>query len=306
VPIATPAAWRPPAVNALLALAPVWIAAGAVAWTCFRVAGGPEARGLVRWGLWLAAVALAVLLGWTVGCRIRQEADRRTVAVAVGWAIAVAAGWFLDVQVGGPVMGMVTAVVLGAAAGVDGYPWFRIAVALAIGLIGTAAGLQLSGGRGTPLGLLGAVLGGLAAVFGAAAVLRIVVARGEIALLTLLWGAAWYLAWTVTAALLPASLGMFAVLGAEVALAVMLGGIATGVVRGWPFLATTAAALAGAAVAVSASWAVDALLTRVLPAALVTGSGRETYLDVGNVAGLYLAAAIIVGPFLRIPRPVPE
>ena len=292
----------------LLRSSPVWLAAGVVGWLLFRLGGGPALRGPMRWGLWLASIALAIVVGAALQRALARRDGREQVwleLAAIGWAVAIAAGWFLDVQVGGPVMGAVTAAALvGSAA--PGQPTWRTVLALAAALVGAAAGVELSGGRGNVPGLLGGILGAVAASVAASALLGIGRNWGRVVLLIALWGAAWYGAWALTGRLPAEQTGMLVVLSLEVVLAIAVGGTLTGVVQGRGVVPSAVAALAAGVVAVLLSAVVDRGLGVLLPGALLAGSGRETWLDVGNVVALPLAAAIVLGPLLGVDAPHPR
>jgi hypothetical protein len=296
------------AVGALLRAGPVWLAAGLVGWLLFRLGGGPALRGPLRWGLWLTSIALAVAVGAALQRALaRREGPEHAWLefAAIGWAVAIAAGWFLDVQVGGPVMGAVTAAALvGSAA--PGLPSWRDVLVLAASLVGAAAGVELSGGRGNFPGLLGGILGAGAAVVAASALFGIGRSWGRVVLLIGLWGAAWYGAWALTGRLPAEHTGMLVVLSLEVALAIAVGGTLTGVVQGRGLLSSAVVALSAASIAVLVSALVDMSLGGLLPGALLVGSGRETWLDVGNVVALPFAAAIVLGPLLGVGTAFPR
>lgn len=273
--------------RAVLAGLGLWLVAAAVGWALFRVGGGTEARGLVRWGLWGAALAVVVASGLLLmrSARTVVRADgpaEASIAVGVGWGVASAAGWFFDVSVGGPFTGMVLA--LGSGSGRSERPWVRIAMTLAAGLVGLALGVRLLGGRGSMLALVTALAIGLPAVLLANRVL--LGGSGWLTLVwsTAIWGFAWVGSWALTSSAPVARLLGGESLPAEVILACLVGGLLT--------------ALAGKqALKPALLWGVAGLAAVTLGALLniaIRSAGFDpgpggTWLDVGYTIGLALA-----------------
>lgn len=275
--------------------------AGVLGWLAFRLPGGPALRGPLRWGLWLGGIGLAVALGAALQRGIGRRALRTDAWIelgAVGWAVAIAAGWFLDVQVGGPFMGAVTAAALTGAATRDARVEWRVLAVLALALVGAAAGAQATGARGTVVGLLGALGGTIACLAGGALLLGMGRLRWQWVALPVLWGLAWYGAWWITSRIPAERGGMLVVLSLEVALAIAVASLATALLYGRALVPSLLDAVVAALVAVVVSAIASVLLDGLLPRSLIAGSGRDTWLDVGNVAALFFAAAIVTGPLV--------
>lgn len=277
--------------RAVLAGLGLWLVAALLGWATFRALGGTDARGLTRWSLWGAALAV-ILLGGLILMRAARgvvRADRRaeaSIAAGIGWGVASAAGWFFDVSVGGPLTGMTLAVITDVSRR-DQRPWARVALMLGAGLVGLSAGVRLLGGRGSLLALASALIVGLPVLLLANRVLTVAAPWPRLVWFTLLWGAAWVGSWALTSSASVARPLGSTTLPVEVILACFFGGLFTAMVlrKSAPRALTEGAIWAAAAIG---AVMLGTLADRALQAAGYHPGAGGTWLDVGYTLGLAL------------------
>lgn len=280
-----------PRARAVLVGLCLWTAPAAAAWALFRVLGGPEARGLFRWGLWGASVALMVgggLLLMRAGRRFFRPDPTAESGLAAGlaWGIASAAGWFFDVSVGGPFSGMALGFIDDRSQR-DRRPWARIALVLGVGLVGLAVGIRFLGGRGSMLALVSALVVGLPVLLLANRWLGVGTAAKPLVWATLAWGVAWVGSWALTSSALAQRLLGTGSLPAEVVLACALGAMLYAAGRNaalWPIVSDGATWAAAGLAAVLAG----TLIHRALLALGTDPGPGGTWLDLGYTIGLTL------------------